>query len=277
MAEELKTEGQEPAAAGSPSGENGASATATDTAPAATSPSAGAAPANNGQPAGTVKESEFEELKADGQVLKLTREQLRELASKGHNYTRKMQEMAEKERAKEREYQSKLNNALQQERERLMREMQERENPPSVEEQNMRRLQQIEAKIEDDKLDRKIQEVTGKFPGVNEKLMLITALERFGKDVTYDDMVSVAQEMATGMQSEREQLLDKVLSDGDNPKVKAFKQKAVDDYLAAKAKESKPKGENGTGGAPGGLPARAKPKNFDEADKEALARLNLLP
>lgn len=257
-----------------PAGQPSTDPTATAPEPAVTPSGAPETPPATGTTAGQPsKEPELYEVVVAGKKEILTRAEVLERASKGSDYTRKMQQVSEERKRLQQQYQSDLQRALANERERIQREALE---PPDPNQVTQSKIAQIEARIEDDKLDRQIQSIKSQFPNVNEKMLMLEALDRYGKDLSMEHLNEVAAEMNERVSSEREGVLDSYLKDEKHPKISAFRQSVIDSYLKAKSAEGKPKGETGSTGTPGGAGQRPRPKSLDEGDVRAKAMLDEL-
>lgn len=264
-------------------GTGGGNGSATDTAPAPTdlpsppAPAAGAEPAPagsstpapsspNGQPS---PEPEYE-IKVDGKTIKLPLSKLLEHAQKGTDYTLKTQALAEERRrdAAEREQHLRTERAKwekeYQESQRRRVEL-EKLDPGS---RALREVEVLKQQNEDTKLDAAIASVRGKFPDVNEQLLLATAQHRQITD--YAALMQIAEDLDKAQNGRFETRFDALLSKGEHPRVKALKEAAIAEYL--KGKIVKPTHIQGGGSAPGGEPPK-KVKTFDEADQASLAAL----
>lgn len=227
----------------------------------------GSASAGAGQPGEGASQSEFE-ITVAGQKVKLTRDQVLEHASKGHDYTRKTQELADQKRRMEAEYSRRLQTELAKALDAQRRApAEEQEQDPLADIRS--RQDRIEQRIQDEKLDAALERIKGKFPNVNPKLLMIEAAER--KVERFEDLDAVAAELNTAHETERSGLLEKLLGDANNPTVSKFREKVIAEYLQKKSKDATAGGENGSGGLPGGE-APKPPKNQNE-ERVAVDRL----
>jgi hypothetical protein len=257
--------GQPPAGAGAGSG--------------GSSPAAGTQAGQTGsQPQGGAPEPEYE-VPVAGQKVKVKQSELLAGYSRTQDYTRKTQELADSRKKFESEYSTRVRQAVDAEIQRLVEEQKRRgqgqgdEQPDPVAEIRTRQ-EQLEAKIADDKLDRTLAELKKEFPSLNERLFLLEAAE--AKVQRFEDFRDLAQKHHEARESERLGIFESMAGDDKHPVSSKWRQKIIDDYIAAKAKE-KPAGETGGGGSPGGAGPKPPPKDLNEADARAMEALTRLP
>jgi len=233
------------------------------------SPSTGGAPASQGgQPSGA-PEAEFEVV-VDGQKVKVKLSELLSGYSRQSDYTKKTQELAEQRKRYEAELQT-----YRQEREEWERQ---RQQPPEGEQDPVQQLQArqdaLEKKYADEKMDQVLGELTKKYPLADPKLILLAASEARVK--RWEDFDPIAKQLHEQAEGDRNSLIEKFLSNPDDPRMKALEEKIINAYLQRKAKEGKPAHETGSTGAPGGTTGQKPPQSREEERNMALERLRNL-
>jgi len=265
-----------------PSGTPGASSTGagqpSGASPQGSSASTGAqAGQAAGQPSGAAAPGEYE-IKVDGKTRKVSLQELVTLAQQGDDYTRKSQSLSTQKRQLEQEHQARIDAAVAARIQEILAEGGQAgegedggANPGAAVSETTARLQAIEHKMADDKLDNTLKSLKQEFPLLNERLFMLEAME--AKVNKFEDLKDLAKQHQEARESERGQIFESMLTDGKHPLVSQYRQKAIEEYLAQKAKENGATHETGATGSPGGGAAPSKPKSWDEADKIALGIL----
>ena len=229
----------------------------------ASAPPAGA----DGQPGGAPRTYT---IKVNGQDKTVSLEELRELAQKGDDYTRKTQELAEQRRNSERDF----NNRLRTEIEKILQAQQQPRNqePQDPSAVALQRTEQLQDQYLADKLDRVLSELEKKHGDSFDRDAFVSLAKKEGVS-DWKDLPALAERHAQSMSQRHETLLQKILSNPEHPHVKAFKQKVIDEYVKSKTSAPKSAGLAGAAGqAPGGQGQKAA-ESWEEADKLALASL----
>lgn len=242
-------------------------------APGAGAPSATAAvpstpspsnPANPATPASSA-EQKFE-IKVDGKVELLTRDEIIARAQKGTKFTQNSQALADERRRWEADRQT----ILQQEKEAWFRELknqQEREKTEAEKDPGARaieRVQSLEQKLEDQQLDAVLKPLLDKYQ-VDEQQFLIEASRsglRSAADVAANGE-AIAKALSEHQNSRFEARFQDVLSNREHPAVKALLEKAVAEYLQKKTAGPSPVPAGVSTPSLGAAPRRAK--TLDEA------------
>ena len=253
--------------------------------PAGSQPDKGAAAPESSQPGatkdgqvggqpdkGTTAPVEYE-VKVNGQTRKVKLDDLIAGYSKGEDYTSKTQKLSQKEK----ELAERLRQIQDKERQILESQRQEISGAEEVDpiQALHQRQQALEQKIADDKLDKTLHDLKTKFPLLNEKLFLIEAYE--SRTEKFEELEALAQAHQQAREAEQSGIFEKIAGDAKHPLSEKWRQAIVNEYLAVKAAEGKPKGEHGGGGAPAGVSKKEPPKSFEEAGERALAKLQALP
>ena len=226
------------------------------------------APAQN---EGQAIEQPFLVVKVGGEEHKLTREQAIEWASKGGDYTKKSQSLAEQRRTFDQDRETIIRNEMEK-RQRLAQ--QERENQErqalGPAEQALLRTQELEQRIQDDKLSYALKDTLSKHPSVDEQALLIEATKRGIKN--FDELESVASDLDKSYSERMSKTLEETISKGEHPSVKKFKEQVIAEYLKSKGSGPAPVAGSGGTSVPGS--EIRKPKNMNEAHDIAISMLN---
>lgn len=233
---------------------SGAPASATAT-PSTPSPSASATPE---------AEPKFE-IKVDGKVELLTRAEMIALAQQGKSYTQKTQRLADEQRRWEADRQS----ILKQERETAIRELRAEEQRKALDAAKdpatraTERVEALEQKLEDQQLESALKTLLSKFD-IDEQQFLIEASRAGLKSAA--DVEARGEEIAKALSESQtgrfETRLQDILAKGEHPAVKAYREKAVAEYLQKKGSGPSPVPAAITPSSPAG-PRKAR--TLDEA------------
>jgi hypothetical protein len=214
------------------------------------------------------------EIVYNGQTEKLKLSDIIKLAQQGKDYTQKTQSLATERKKWETDRDYQVRTEVEKRYRALLTELQrnkngqEEEQDPGV--RALSEVTKIQQQLQDQQLDAALRECKSKFPGINEDLLLAEANRRGIQ--RFEDLSEVAKGLHESNETERTKFLESVLGDEKHPIVAKFREAVIAQYL--KSKEGQPpKHITGAGGAPGGAPPPARPKNLDEADRIALETL----
>lgn len=223
---------------------------ATATVPSTPSPSNPANPADG--------EQKFE-IKVDGKVEFLTRAEMTALAQQGKAFTQKTQKLADEQRRWEADQKAIIarekENAIREYREQLAREKLEAEKDPTT--RLSERLESMEQKLEDEKLDSALRTLLTKYE-IDEQHFLIEA-SRAGLKSAADVQArgeEIAKSISDAQTGKFESRFKDILTKGEHPELKALQAKWLAEYLAKK-------------GNPGPVPPSAGPVAPTTAPKKA--------
>ena len=260
------SEGALPAAdAGGQAPHSGAAPVAPQTTPPS-SPSSSGQPAGSTAQATTTEEPKFE-IKVDGKTELLTRAEIIARAQMGTAFTQKTQRLAEERRRFETDRQT----ILEQEKQRWLQEQQEQarraqEVGKTPGELAMLRTQQLEQRLEDQALTMSVDVVVSKHAGLDRNDFMMECVKRGLRDSNDVNThgAAVAAEMESARNSSFDNRFNELLTKGEHPSLKAYKEAVIAEYL--KSKGGGPSPVTSAGGATpslGGSPKRAK--TLDEA------------
>lgn len=261
---------------GAPDADAGKPASVADTAaPQTTSPSS---PSIAGTPAAApavpAEEPKFE-IKVNGKTELLTRTELIARAQKETSYTQKSQQLAEEKRRFDADRQT----ILEQEKSRWLQELktqqaQEVEAGKTPAELALARTQQLEHKLEDMALSSSVDSVISKHSGVDRSDFMMECVKRGlrdSKDVA-DYGEAIAAEMEAKRNSSFDSRFNEIITKGDHPTLKQYKEQVIAEYLKSKAAGPAPV-TSAVGSTPAlGGPAK-KARTLDEASDMAMEML----
>ena len=239
--------------------------------PSSPSPSSSGTPEAGSPGSGPSTEPLFE-IKVDGKVEKLSRDEIIAMAQMGKDYTQKNQKLADAKRAFEAERQSLVQQEVDRARQEWARQQQESarrqesdrlraEDPAAHALAEAKRAQQM---VEDQSLDMEIKRALGKFPDISENDLLLEA-QRSG--IQRPEQFGMLSDLAAKIDANRvermEKWLETVVTEGKHPRLGKYKDEIIAAYL--KEKEAKPGPLVGSGGSPISAPAPRRAKSLEEA------------
>lgn len=239
------------------------------------SPSASGTPAAGTPATGPSAEPLFE-IKVDGKVEKVTKEELILRAQRDTDYTGKTQKLAEARRAFETDRQRLVQEEVERARQTWIREQAEatrreadarlrEENPAQAALQVAHRTQQM---LEDQTLDLELKRARGQFPDVSENDLLLEAQRQgISRPEQFGSLISLAEGLDKVRVERMEKWLDSVISEGKHIRLGKYKDEIIAAYL--KEKELKPGPLAGSGGSPVVAAPPRRAKTLDEAQDMA--------
>jgi len=203
------------------------------------------------------------EITWNGQKKKVSREEAIKLAQQGYNVTQKEQMLSRKSK----ELQDKM-----QRLDALIAEAEKNGDDPSGDNEIKKLSNELKSyrdEIGEIKLQRAMEPIKSKFPDIDEDQLLIAFEKKVSSGEVEDNengLMSVAENLAKGYGEKVSSQLEKLLSDPENPKMKAFADKVIREYIEGKRKLANAGGETG---GPSGGPKPQKIESISEAASRA--------